>query len=219
MAPRKKGNKSAKRSRPKPLNQTRELPAKSMIYNGPVVDKAELQSADTHTMSFMQDITAVSTGAGLMAPVFPFENPNSAQDFSVAIQMFDEYRVLAMDVTFVPNMENTLDTANLALNHAPIYAVVDRDSNSALTAYATALNYPSISYHTLTKKWTKKMNMQGSSIEVSSGIGNAEGLWLNCQSTPTLCGSIKIVAVGLSASATYGHFILRYRVQFRGRGV
>jgi len=190
-----------------------------VIYNGPVVSQSDASSLDLHTQVLCFDSTAVSTAGGLLNPSFQFSNPNPATDWSSFIAIYDEYRVLAMDVTFVPNMEDTLDTSNLAFNHSPMLSVVDRDTNVALAAYSNALNYGSLQYHTLTRKAHREMKMSGVNSQISSGIPSSEGVFLNCQSAPSLSGAIKFVAVGLSASTTYGHFYVRWRVQFRGRGV
>lgn len=199
--------------------QNRELPMASMSYSGPVMTKADKTSYDLHTVVLVQDIAAVSIGTGIMSPTFSFENPSSTQDWTNVIAIYDEYRTLAMELLFIPNMEDCLDTVNLALNHEPVYTVVDRDTNSALTSYALASNYPSMVPHSLTKRWSVTMKMKGPSLEISSSLVSGESLWLNCQAAPLLCGSIKVISVGLSASQTYGRFCVRYRVQFRGRGV
>jgi len=197
----------------------KEVPGNVVVYNGPVVPYYDSMSLDLHTQVLTYDATALSSGAGLMDPTFQFSNPNPAADWSNFIAIYDEYRVLAMDVVFCPNMEDTLNTAGLAQLFAPMLSVIDRDTNAALTTYAAALNYGSINYHTLTKKARREMKMSGVNSEISGGIPSGEGVFLNCQSAPTLSGSIKFVAVGLTANSTYGHFYVRWLVQFRGRGV
>jgi len=210
--------KSARSRAPK---QQVELPMTAVSYNGPIRTKADKESFDLKTLVLVQD-SGATTGVGLtvLSSTFAFENPSSSQDWASAVALYDEYRTLGMEVNFVPNMEECLDTANLAFLHNPIYSVIDRDSNVALTSYGQAANFPSLETHTLTKKWKVKMEMEGPSGQVGAGSAFAgESVWINTSSPPTFCGGILLFGAGLTAATTYGRFIVRYRVQFRGRGV
>jgi len=207
------------RSKGKNNKQPKELAASVMVYNGPIISKADAQSYDLHTQVLVQDVTASSTAGGLLQNAFNFEGPNTATDWTSYQNLYDEYRTLGMEIEYVPNMQGTLNTAGLAQSFAPVYSVIDRDTNAVLASYAAAVQYASCKTHTLTQKWKVKMSMEGISSEQNSSINSGEGVWLNCQVTPVLCGAIKVIAVGLSASSTYGHFIVRWRVQFRGRGL
>jgi len=208
----------------KPKNnnkQSKEVSASTMVYKGPVIKKDELQSSDLHTQVLVYDIQLSSTGTGTIVAVFPFESPASAVDWSSAVALYDEYRTLAMEIDYVPNSEDCLSPTNNTNMYFPVYSVIDRDSNAALTSYSVATQYASCVPHTLTKKWRVKMNMEGLSVGNATGssIVTGEGLWLNCAEPPSVCGSIKLFASGLTNSVAYGRIIIRYRVQFRGRGI
>jgi len=207
----------------KPKNKNKpanEVSASTMVYRGPVVSYSEKQSADLHTQVLVYDFALTSSGAGTIANTLPFENPSATIDWASAVNLYDEYRTLAMEILYVPNAEDVQTPATITAIF-PIYTVIDRDSQIALTSYAQATEYGSCVPHTLTKKWSVRMNMEGLSVGNSTGTSSVtgEGLWLNASIPPPACGSIKMFSTGLNSSAAYGRMIVRYRVQFRGRGL
>jgi len=169
----------------------------------------------------MQTVPATTSGAGLLQNSFSFQNPSSATDFSTYTGIYDEYRVLAMEVQFMPNAEMALTTNEQGLIYAPILSVVDHDSNANFTTNTQPLNFESCKIHSLTKKWSRTMKIAGLNAQVSSGILASEGAFMNCTAPPSLCGAIKIFTANnvLSVAATYGVFLVIYRVQFRGHAL
>jgi len=203
--------------------KTGELPVTAVSYNGPVLTKADANAVDVKTMVLLNDSAFTANSGGSIQTIFNFENPSTTVDWSNATGLYDEFRVLALEVEFVPNCEDCLDTAGLALAHFPIYSVIDHDTNSVLTTYGNASQYVSMKSHSLTKRWKVIMRMAGPNVG-NGATGSltstySESSFMNCANPPTVCGSIKLFSQGLTGSATYGRIISRWRVQFRGRGL
>jgi len=198
-----------------------EYPADKFVYNGPVVQKNSAQGVKLNTVILVQDGALSSSAGGVIAPVYPFQNPSSATDWSTSSGLYDEYRVLAMDFTYYPNSTSAFNTTQLALAYAPIYCVVDHDSITALATYTAASNYESLKVFDLAKKFRMTIKMNGLNINVGSDTSpvSTEGGFMNVSNPPTTTGSIKLFGTGLSNAAVYGRFILRYRVQFRGHAL
>jgi len=103
-------------------------PPTALKYSGPIVTYKDKENTDLVEMVLIQDLQVSSSVGGLINPTFAFNNPSSASDWASTIALYDEYRVLGMEVRWKPNAY----TASAISTFAPIYSVVDRDSSSAL---------------------------------------------------------------------------------------
>jgi hypothetical protein len=204
----------------KKKNSSFEFSPQSFTYNGPIMTKKDKDGSDLKTLVLIQDVALTSTSGGLVNTTFAFENPSSCNEWSDVIAVWDEFRTLGMQVEFIPNTHNTLNTTGLSSAYAPVYCVIDRDDNTASTSYATMAQYANLTTFTLVDRFKKTMKMQGPSVtnQTGTGIVSSEGTFLNTANPPTTCGGIKFFATGLADSTSFGRFIARYRVQFRGRG-
>jgi hypothetical protein len=203
-------------------NQDTEFPMSKMIYTGPVVQKNTVGGDKMNTVILIQDGAISSSGTGVINNAFNFQNPSSATDWSTASGLYDEYRVLAMDFSYYPNATSALPTVELALGYAPVYAVIDHDTNANLTSYGQAANYESLKVFDLVKKFRMTMKMTGLNIQGGGSGGNnvsTEGGFMNTSLPPVLTGAIKLFGTGFSNASVYGRFIIRYRVQFRGHAL
>lgn len=179
--------------------------ATALRYTGPIIQRADQQNTDLVEMVLIQDLAISSGVGGVISPTFAFNNPSSATDWSSAIALYDEYRVLGMRLEYHPNAY----TASAVSSFAPVYSVIDRDSASALGGYSTAVNYASCKEHSLDRPFSREMKMESS----------AEAQFFNTSALPTSSGSIKLISTGLSNSTGYGRVSVYYMIQFRGRGV
>jgi len=221
--PRNKNKKSGRKTgKPKSKDVMKnELSATTFVYWGPVVPPSAMKGISLNTLVLTEEGPFTTTSGGIISFVFPFANPSGATDWTTASGLYDEYRTLALSVQYYPNTEDCLTTNSALLIFNPIYTVIDRDSNAALTSYAQAANYEALKVFSLTKRFRIDMKMSGLNVQTNNNTSNtaSEGAFLNCAAVPTYCGSIKMFSGTNSTSTTYGRFVVRYLVQFRGRGL
>ncbi len=152
----------------------------------------------TVRLGFDQAVT--SDGAGAIATVIS-NTPVQAQNWTGYAAVFEEYRVLAMKVTFEPFW-----TVNCTF--APVASVIDRSDATALTGYGLAERYASHKKAMGKARFTQTVNMM--SVEDASFVitsGPAANSW------------VKLYSSGNTASFTFGRLNVTLLVQFRGVGI
>jgi hypothetical protein len=188
-----------------------ELSIRAVQYNGPVRELAFMRQQDLYTTVFSTDGILSSTSGGILAPVFP-NTPDSpggglgaCADWSNAVAVFDEYRVLAFEVEFLSVYDQLISGATTVLT-----GVVDFDSSNALTSYGVADAYGSQQifsvqeYDGKVKKMTAHMSGIENSVFTTTAFTSPQ-FW------------IKLYGSGFVVSTPIIHVFVRYRVQFRGR--
>jgi len=130
--------------------------------------------------------------------------------------LYDEYRVLAFQVEYFPTNRYTKATTSCV----PGFAVIDRDSNGALTSTSQALGYASCRVMSLEEPWTDATEYRGSSIpalkwNMNGGVEEA-GWTTTAAPVSATRGAIKTWFTGETASISYGIVLQRMMVQFRG---
>jgi hypothetical protein len=205
---------TSKQRKSKTILPPRKLPELSIgavQYNGPVRELAFMRQQDLYTTVFSTDGIISSTAGGVIAPVFPNtpDNPGgglgSCADWSSAVAVFDEYRVLAFEVEFLSVYDQLISGATTVLS-----GVVDFDSSNALTSYGVADAYGSQKifsvqeYDGKVKKMTAHMSGIENSVFTTTAFTSPQ-FW------------IKLYGSGFVVSTPIIHAFVRYRVQFRGR--
>lgn len=177
-----------------------QLQENALSYSGPIKTPKSSDNRSTYLINLMTSSSITSTGGGVINNVLD-NNPSGFGDWSSAAQLFDEYRVLGITVTFMPvNPYNTTRTTR------PLISVVDRDSSGLIGSLAAALNYESARNHDLTKTFTVTAR--------ASGPGNMS--WVTTAS-PTATFWVKFYSESLTASTEYGLTKQTILVEFRGR--
>jgi hypothetical protein len=127
---------------------------------------------------------------------------NSFLDSGNLEATWDEYRCLSVLVTYVPNVENAIFPS---VAYTVAAGVVDNDNSTALTSLASAADYESCKFFSLTRRtqWVFRM------------MGSEDSGFLNSGTTATAW--FKFYATSLTASQNYGQFIVVAIFQFRGR--
>ncbi len=146
------------------------------------------------------DSAVTSDGSGAIATVIS-NSPVQAQNWTGYAAVFEEYRVLAMQVKFEPFW-----TVNCTF--APVASVIDRSDSTALTSYGLAERYASHKKAMGKAQFTQTVNMQ-SPDEADFTI----------TSSPAANAWIKLYSSGNTASFTFGRLNCTLLVQFRGVGI
>jgi len=188
---------------------------RSTVYRGPVHPRGWQENIRTSMVECVQLVTLASSAGGVINAVFD-QTMTGLSGWTSLANIWDEFRVLKMVVEYVPaNRYNRAATTTL-----PGFAVVDRDSNSAITAAATALGYESVRILGLDDPWLPSGQVMGTCYKPVSWAMNSveDGIFLTSNvPTPTVKPNIKLYFNGLTASTTYGTALLRVLVQFRGK--
>lgn len=189
----------------------RELSPACVAYTGGIRTKDDLREIDLHTVVALSDGNLASDSSGNIFAVYT-SNPNAPSGglgpvagWSNLASSFDEYRTLMIEIKYVP-----YDKFNRGVSvfTAPIMCVTDYDSAVALTSYAQADAYSSSKTFSLDQSWTYVVRMNG--IENSNFTSTL---------SPAPFFYMKTCCTGVTVSTSYGKIFVRYRIQFRGRGL
>lgn len=156
------------------------------------------------TVKLGQDSALTSDGSGIIATVIS-DVPTSAQNWSNYAAVFEEYRVLALQVQFEPLLGVGGSTQTF---WAPIAHVIDRTDATALTGYGLAERYESHAKTPGGRRFTIVSPMKF--VEESSFLSTAGS---------TATRWIKFYSTGNSASLTVGRLDIRFLIEFNGLGI
>lgn len=183
-------------------------PAQSQIYRGPIRLPRSVAQADTTVIQMTYAQGQSANVSGVLA--FSLSNiPNAFTSWASISAMWDEYRVIAMEVIWQPNYMPCVGVASGSTPFMQPNTVVvawDRDSAGAPASLASVWDYASAQCHNICSKFTLKIKMTGSE---DAGFTNV--------SSPVATWYYKFYSTGLTASVAYGNIFSRILVQFRGR--
>lgn len=200
--PNKRGGRKKKATSGGKGAQGSEVPANALTYLGPIRTNITREMRDLHTVvTAYSNPTWGSDSGGVIAPVYG-DNPNTVADWASLAACFEEYRVLAHEVSYYPKNRYARGTVTTA----PLATVVDRGGAGGFSDYTSPATHASFKMHTLDDPWTVVCQMEG-----------ADEATFKATSSPGDTRWIKLYASGLSVSTTYGVLIITYRIQFRGR--
>jgi len=177
-------------------------PSSALIYNGPVFTPSDRIQDDRITRVLCVTGPLVSTVGGVIATALT-NNPSPSPDFAAYATSYEEYRVLAAEVEYVPNYENFINTGTLLLQSALAYNL-SRDFTAIPGSLGNVLSDPSAVLTNSQSRFRIYGNMSGT----------YDAQW-QLTTTPVPTFAFQIYSSGLSASATYGFYTVRIRVQFR----
>lgn len=162
--------------------------------------------------------TVSSTGGGAINNGFritqpdAFDSANALQDWTSLSNLYDEFRVTGIKLTWIPSFPN--DTSATTA-YRPLYVIMDTDSVGLSPTDNQCLQYDNCQIKDMSKKFTvyyripKLINNAGSNV--------SEPGWMDTAS-PTATGSIYLARqASLTASAAYGTVILEYYILCRIR--
>jgi len=188
----------------KNVRKTSEVSPDALSYKGRVRSKPDFEQQDT-TTAVLTYTGNLSSAASVINASYG-NDPSNATDWSNFAGNWQQYRVLAWELTFVPL--NRYNKATTVLCN-PCVVVISRQNSTGgavLTSYANAVAYESYKIHTLEDPFMKKIHMDGA----------GESQFLPTNSTSSVSW-MKFYADTLTATFTYGLVVISYRVQFRGK--
>lgn len=183
----------------------------SLTYSGPAIPRITEPGGSTYVLQ-LHYITALATGGGVtvLNPVFA-NDPSGSSEWSSCQALFDSYRVLAMELKFIP-----ASYVGTGLTGGTLLIVSDYEDATALASQAAALQYDSVQLRNI------GTTTNPSAVGWRYGPWKARGNNMLWSSTLTgmftqAVGSIKCRADSLTATTGYGAIVLYWLVQFRGR--
>jgi hypothetical protein len=191
-------SRKGKRSQNKPFSDV------AKVYRGPVVKPNDQVGRTIVEIVLGDENTLSSTAAGVIANTFPVANPTGCTNWSSYASGWDQYRVLASRLHYVPSNKYG-KTSSLPIC-VPGFLVIDRDSNAPLTGYSESAGYASHKFVSLEEEFVGEWKM--ATIE--------EAVFVTTASSPTNDGAFLLFWSGLTVSTEYGRIVTQYRVQFRG---
>jgi len=206
MAPKKAHARRAGVKRTGKSNSSNSGPPDTVLnYRGPIVPRPIQRQMQVEEMLLSFTTIVASDGTGTLS----FQvagNPSGSSEWSLVSGLWEEYRLLKMEVVYVPYYMNFLPPATILLQ-APMVLYSVRDSFAAVpSSYDTAWQIGSAKMSHTSKRYTQTMAM----------AGTAEASFINTR-TPGSVFAVGAFAAGLTISANYGQQFTRWLVQFRGR--
>lgn len=181
----------------------------AVTYKGPTRLPKTIQANDVITTQLNNQGTISTSAGGLINTVFDSMSQLAAcQDYASFQNTYTEYRILSMDIEFVPwNKYN--QGLGPGVNLAPVYVVEERDTATAIPNIATAIAYLTVQIIEPSKRFRKVIKM--------NDIGEAQFLPSGTSVATTDRMYVKLYSIGNGVSIPVYDFIVRIMVQWRGR--
>lgn len=187
-------------------------PVSSLAYSGPCIGAIRSKDDVLVCMEF-REIASITTGGGVTTYSAAFANdPTGVPEWSSIAALFDGFRVLAMEIRYIP-----ASYTGTALTGATLLCVLDYEDTTVLASQTAALQYDSVAFRNigtttdpLKVGWTfGPWRAKGSNLMMFNPVS---------ATVPTQNrGSIKFRADSLTASTGYGAVVCYRLVQLRGR--
>jgi hypothetical protein len=186
----------------------------ALKYRGPIWNTRLRENLNSIVVDLFSSGQLTSSAGGIINQVFT-SSSTSFQNFSTWAGLYEEFRILGIQLEFYPNNRYSKTTTSCI----PGFGVVDHADTSALTSAAQALGYASCRILSVEDPWSDRSEYRGSSVPALRirMAGAEEAQWLPTASTAGLL-AIKTYFTGLTASTQYGLFLFRALAQFRGTG-
>lgn len=164
--------------------------------------------------TFLKSVGTITASAGGVLNPYYDDNASGTTDWTSFSNLFDQYRILAMKVSFIPSVSN--DDSSIT-KWAPMYILFDPDNTGVGPSTPdTCLQYDQCKVVNMSKPFSFYHRIP----RITSTAGSASvihaGGWRDIATPDATCG-IKMYSEGLTASKLYGNIITKFYVQFRHR--
>jgi hypothetical protein len=168
-------------------------------YNGSAILPKSMGQAKVEPLNFSTYIALNASVGGTVDLVYGTGLVTSANDWTSTAAIFNEYRVLAMELEFQPIVSYTS-------SYPPVYWVLDRNASGTLGSYVVCANHESANLKS--SRYPHKV--------VIKMDGPDEAVWTST-STTFSWGWIKVFGTNFATSQNVGLINLRFLVQMRGK--
>jgi hypothetical protein len=152
-----------------------------------------------------------------VADSFSFYLSNVCNDYSSYTAIFDQYRILALEVMFTPQANEALITS--AQPTGQYATVIDYDDNTNLGSMAAALNYANCIVSPMTGSQRRCFKPRVASALYNGsfvGYGNIAAPWIDCSTSNVVHYGIKTFTdTGYSGAIQVINVTIRAVIEFR----
>lgn len=179
------------------------------FYRGPIRTPAERGNIRTRQISLQLIGTVVTSAGGLNADVYG-SNPAGGTGWASLAAVYDEFRVLGMELRYVPTARYNRP---VGVAEVPMAVVIDHDNATALASYhgvvPAADAYESVTLQGIEDPWTRVARLSDFN----------EATYQNTNAPASTFYIKTFYQSGTAAAAELGRFLLVWKIEFRGRGV
>lgn len=172
-------------------------------YSGPIKPKITSLQLTSVKRFACTSSTAITNVGGLMQNTFN-SSPTGLPDWSSLQSTWSQWRMLAMELTFVPAFENSYPTATAA--GGCLAMVIDRNNGGTALSFADALSFEGCTYGSINKRHSIS----------TKATGPDEMSWVDI-STSAFQWTIRTSSTAMSISTPYGVFIVSYLIELRSQ--
>jgi len=199
-----KNSKKFSQRKRKPASQSRANPPPSAIkYTGPVFTAQDLRQ-DQVIVRVLAVAGLITTNVSGNLQYTITNDPSLSPDWVSYTPLYEEYRVIAMELQWVPYCTRWGNVTNTAFFQNALAYAASRNATATAASIAAVMSYPSGHLTNMQTPWKLVIKMDNVSEASFFNVAGVGGTW-----------AALVYATGLSASTTYGAYSVRLRVQFR----
>lgn len=202
--PRSRRRRPSNRRSMNPQSKLTNPSASTVMYLGPIRPLPQKFGLDDNTSELTLTSVCTSTAGGQITTVIS-SDPTGAQDWANFQAIWDEYRVLALSLQYVPNQ---IGGNVAAVAYSPIYTAGTHANGTAFTSYQDAAQVSTGQQHYLNQPWRQSIRMSSPEEASWTITSSAQGFAFMY---------VKVFAANLGNAVNYGQYISRWLVQFRAR--
>lgn len=186
----------------------------------------KMRKSQLAVFKLRQTTTLSSTAAGNIQYRFTTADPSAfvsingagyataLEDWSGITSLYDQYRVCAVKLKFIPNYPNNT-TATTA--YAPVYCMIDYDTEAPPGTVADVIQYNNLKVKNLYRPWKLYYKIPKSTPSVANAPQASVGYgWVDV-AKPVQIGAIQLLVNGASISSSYGTIIATYYICAKNR--
>jgi len=177
----------------------------TLVYRGPLRPVMSMAARSEATEQLVTSSLVSTNGSGVYSASLS-SNPNTTSEWSSFVALYEEFRVLAMEVTFQPYYPHWASTSALSMTSFPVVYYPQRYGANVATSYNTAMQFAGAKIRSIQERTVVTIRMAGSQEAQFQNV-----------STPVGFFGIGVYGTGGSASAGYAQAFVRLLVQFRSR--
>ncbi len=199
--------------RPKPRYSRNTRKRRPRVRRKAVTD---LKKGRVINVKLTQTTNVTTDGSAKINDVFNLHNPaltidgaTAYDDWAAYSALYDQYRVRAIKIEYIPFYPNDEEAQ---FKHRPLVLVYDRDSSTALTTWDQAAGFSGRRWYSTHKRFTyyRKLHRIGPKDQ------DLTGGWIDC-ANPHSEGAIKTYSESMTASTSYGLWIMTAYCQFKNK--